>query len=182
MKKILIFLMTIGLLTGCSCEKKEEMKASDKVDEYFSKYQQLDEDVLSDLNDVIESDDTLTKEQKEQYRDIMKKHYKDLEYSIENETIDGDKATVTVKIKVTDFSLILSEAKTYLNSHEEEFKDESGNYDVTLYNSYRLDKLKEADEKVEYTINLTLSKVDNTWYLDDIDSITESKINGTYEY
>lgn len=182
MKKLLVFLMAIALLTGCSCSKKEEMKASDKVDEYFSKYQQLDEDVLTDLNDVIESDDTLTTEQKEQYRDIMKKHYKDLEYSIENETIDGDKATVTVKIRVTDYSLILNDAKTYLNDHEDEFQGEDGNYDVTLYNSYRLDKLEQADEKVEYTINLTLSKVDNAWYLDDIDSITESKINGTYEY
>lgn len=62
------------------------------------------------------------------------------------------------------------------------FKNEDGVYDVSLYNDYRLSKLKEAKDKVEYTIDLTLSKVDDKWYMDDIDSVTESKINGTYQY
>ena len=53
--------------------------------------------------------------------------------------------------------------------------------DASLYNDYRLNKLKEAKDKVEYTIDLTLSKVDGKWYMDDIDSTTESKINGTYQ-
>lgn len=182
MKKFLIFLMALSLLTGCSCAKKEEMKASDRVDEYFSKYQDLDEEVLEDLNNVIETDDTLSYDQKEEYREIMKNHYKDLEYDIQDEVINGDSATVTVKIKVTDFSKVLSESKAYLEEHEEEFQNDEGVYDVSLYNDYRLSKLKEAKDKVEYTIDLTLSKVDDKWYMDDIDSVTESKINGTYQY
>ena len=111
----------------------------------------------------------------------MKKHYKNLEYEIKDEVINGDSATVTVKIKVTDYSKILNESKKYLEEHEDEFKNDEGVYDASLYNDYRLNKLKEAKDKVEYTIDLTLSKVDGKWYMDDIDSTTESKINGTYQ-
>lgn len=181
MKKFLISLVAFSILTGCSCAKEEEMKASDRVDEYFSKYQELDQELLEDLNNVIETDDTLSYEQKEQYREIMKKHYKDLEYDIKDEVVNGDSATVTVVIKVTDFSKILSESKAYLEEHEDEFKNDEGAYDVSLYNDYRLNKLKEAKDKVEYTIDLTLSKVDGKWYMDDIDSVTENKINGNYQ-
>lgn len=181
MKKFLISLIVLSFLTGCSCKGKEEMKASTRVDEYFSKYQELDKDVLEDLNNVIETNDTLSYDQKEQYREIMKKHYKNLEYEIKDEVINGDSATVTVKIKVTDYSKILNESKKYLEEHEDEFKNDEGVYDASLYNDYRLNKLKEAKDKVEYTIDLTLSKVDGKWYMDDIDSTTESKINGTYQ-
>ena len=62
----------------------------------------------------------------------------------------------------------MSDADTYLTEHPEEFNDETGAYNVSLFNDYRLEQIKEAKEKVKYTLNLTLTKVDDEWRLDDL--------------
>ena len=60
--------------------------------------------------------------------------------------------------------------------------DEEGKYDKTLFTKYRLDKLKEAKDTVKYTLDMTLTKVDDEWQLDDLSDIDEKKIHGMYEY
>ena len=47
---------------------------------------------------------------------------------------------------------------------------------------YRLGKLKDAEDRVKYTIDFTLTKVDNVWTLNDIDDTTRQKIHGLYEH
>ncbi len=47
---------------------------------------------------------------------------------------------------------------------------------------YRLGKLKDAKDRVKYTIDFTLTKVDNVWTLNDIDDTTRQKIHGLYEH
>ncbi len=183
MKKILSFMLGIMLVTGCACTANITTDTpTKKIEKFFNNYQTLNEDVMSQLNDVIEKEVTFTDEHKETYRDIMKKHYQDLEYEIKEEIIDGDNATVTVEIEVRDYSVAMTEADTYLNEHPEEFNDETGAYDVTLFNAYRLEKLKEVKDKVKYTLDLTLTKVDDEWRLDDLSEVDESKIHGTYKH
>lgn len=50
------------------------------------------------------------------------------------------------------------------------------------YVEYRLDKLKDAEDRVKYTIDFTLTKVDDVWTLNDIDDTTRQKIHGLYEH
>lgn len=50
------------------------------------------------------------------------------------------------------------------------------------YVEYRLGKLKDAKDRVKYTIDFTLTKVDDVWTLNDIDDITRQKIHGLYEH
>ena len=47
---------------------------------------------------------------------------------------------------------------------------------------YRLGKLKDAKDRVKYTIDFKLTKVDNVWTLNDIDDTTRQKIHGLYEH
>lgn len=47
---------------------------------------------------------------------------------------------------------------------------------------YRLGKLKDAKDRVKYTIDFTLTKVDDVWTLNDIDDTTRQKIHGLYEH
>ena len=70
----------------------------------------------------------------------------------------------------------------YLDENKDTFNYEEGNYDETLFTKYRLDKLKEAKDTVKYTLDMTLTKVDDEWQLDDISDIDEKKIHGMYEY
>ena len=120
--------------------------------------------------------------QQENYRDIMKKHYQNITYEVKEDKIDGDNATVTVELTVTDFTKIMREAENYMNSNIEQFYDETGNYNIVLYNDYRLDQLKKANEKVKYTVDFKLTKQNDEWVMNDLDQATYDKINGVYNY
>ena len=72
MKKLFTFLFFLILFIGCSNINNTPTK---KVEELLNKYQTLDSDVLSNLEYSMESNN-LTEEQKNIYRDIMKKQYK----------------------------------------------------------------------------------------------------------
>ena len=109
----------------------------------------------------------------------MKKHYQTLKYRIKDEVIDGDTAVVTVEIEVNDYSKILKEADLYLENHKEEFM-KNNKIDETLFNEYRINKLKDSKDRVKYTIDMTLSKIDDKWELDEVSRDTKDKIQGVY--
>ena len=148
----------------------------------MSNYQTLSDDVLRQLDEAVDKETDFTEEQKKDYKELMKKHYKNLKYEIKDEVINGDHATVTVEIEVTDYSKIMTDADSYLSQNPNEFNNEEGTYDVSLFTKYRLDKLKEAKDKVKYTLDLTLTKVNDEWVLDTINDVDESKIHGMYVY
>ena len=176
MKKLVLLLSLF--LIGCSDLSNTPTK---KAEEFLKKYQTLDSSVISDLNNVVNESD-LNETQRSMYIDIMKKHYQNLSYEIKDETIDGDEAVVTVEIAVTDFKKVLDEANNYMNNNKEEFNDENGEYSVVKFNDYKLSKLKEAKDKIRYTIEIKLTKINEDWTVDKLDSKTYDKINGVYNY
>ena len=183
MKKIFCFLVAFCLLTGCGCENGKLLNTpTKKVEMFLANYQTLDADVLEQLDDVIDREDTFNDTQKDTYRDIMKKHYENLTYEIKDEKIDGDTATVTAEIEVTDYSKIMKDADQYKKDHEEEFYNEDKEYDDSLFIDYRLKQLKEAKDKVKYTIDFTLTKIEDEWKLDTLTQEQENKIHGLYQY
>ena len=178
MKKLIGIGLCI-LLCGCNDLSNTPTK---KTEEFLKKYQSLDSSVLTDLDNVLNEDTTLNENQKVMYEDIMKKHYQNLSYEIKNETIDGDEAIVTVEISVTDFKKVLDEANNYMNNNMEEFYDENGNYSISKFNDYKLNKLKDAKDKVRYTLEISLSKVNDEWQVNTQNQITYDKINGIFNY
>ena len=184
MKKIFALIFGVIIVTGCSCgNTKLTMETpTKKVENFFSNYQTLNAEVLRQLDEAVEKETDFTEEQKQDYKELMKTHYKNLKYEIKDEVINGDHATVTVEIEVTDYSKIMSDADNYLSQNPSAFNNEQGTYDVSLFTKYRLEKLKEAKEKVKYTLDLTLTKIDDDWVLDTISDIDESKIHGMYIY
>ena len=176
MKK-LIYILFLFLLVGCNDLSNTPTK---KAEEFLKKYQSLDSSVVSDLNNVV-NDTDLNDDQKKLYVDIMKKHYQNLSYEIKDETMDGDEAIVTVEIAVTDFKRVLDDANNYMNDNKEQFY-ENGEYSVSKFNDYKLEKLKEAKEKVRYTIEIKLTRINDKWSVDKLDSETYDKINGVYDY
>ena len=182
MKKLLFLVSSFLLLTGCGTSQLLNTPTK-KVEMFFGKYQSLDQDVIDQLNDVSENEMIFNDDQKEEYINLMKKHYKEIKYDVKDETIDGDTATVTVEIEVHDYSKIMNDADQSLKDHPEKFyKDGTTEYDESLFTDYRLEKLKDATDKVKYTIELTLTKIDDEWVIDDLDKDTEKKIQGIYNY
>ena len=175
MKKL--FLIFVIIFTGCTSTLLNT--PTKKVEMFFNKYQSLDDDVVSQLKRVVDNEISFTKEQGLNYIEIMKRHYQSLKYKIKDEVINGDTAIVTTEIEVNDYSKILKDADEYLEKHKEEFI-KNDKIDETLFNEYRLNKLKDASDRVKYTIDLTLTKIDDKWELDEVSRDNKDKIQGIY--
>ncbi len=179
MKKILLFISILLLLVGCESVMNNPTK---RVETFLNKYQIMDSEVLKQLDDTLNGDATLTDKQKEKYRDVMKKQYQNLTYTIKDEEVDGNDAVVTVEIEVYDFNKAMSEADSYLLAHQDEFMDEENNISNEKFMDYKIEQMGKINEKVKYTLEFNLTKNDSRWQLNDIDEITRQKIHGIYNY
>lgn len=181
MKKLfggLIVILSCILITGCSCSKKG---AKGAVEDYLNQYKNLSSNVISDINRVVDKED-LTDAQKEKYRDVLKRQYQDMKYKVINESYDGDNATIEVKITVYDYYKVGKDANTYLNNNQDEFK-ENGTFSNSLFMDYKLDKMKNVTDTVEYDITFNVTKDDNDNYkVSDLSQSDLEKIHGIYNY
>ena len=181
MKKIITYvscIVAIILLSGCTMDNTP----TKKVENFLNNYRTLNETVVGQMNDIVNEDTLMNDEQRTTYKNILKKQYQDLTYKVKDEQIDGDNATVTAEIEVYDFYKVTEESDTYYETNPDEFKDDAGNLVESKYIDYRLNKLTDASEKVKYTIDFTLRKVDDVWVMDEIDDTTRQKIHGLYAY
>ncbi len=179
MKKYLLYLsciVAIIFLVGCSMDNTP----TKKVENFLNSYKNLDSDVTSQMEDIINKDTTMTDEGKEKYRDILKKQYQDMTYTIKDETIDGDNATVTVEIEVYDLSKVNTASDKYYEEHPDEFKDSEGNIVDSLFVDYRIKQLEKAEDRVKYTIDFGLTKINNEWTINTLDNSTIQKLHGLY--
>ena len=179
MKKILLVISMLLLLVGCESVMNNPTK---RVESFLNKYQTMDSEVLKQLDDTLNNEVDLTDTQKENYRDIMKKQYQNLTYTIKDEEVDGDEATVKVEIEVYDFNKAMSDADDYLLAHQDEFTDDNNNISNEKFMDYKIEQMRKMTEKVKYTIEFNLTKVDSKWQLNDVDEITRQKIHGIYNY
>ncbi len=180
MKKILfVFLLGLFIITGCDNLMNTPTK---KVENLLGKYQKMDEVVTTQLGDTLLMDAVLSTDQKDKYRQLMERQYKDLVYTVKDESIDGKTAVVEVEIEVYDYNKAITETEDYLLNNSNEFQDETGNIDTTKYNDYKLNSIEKMNDRVKYTINFTLSKVDDEWIVDDLTETERMKIHGLYAY
>ena len=152
-----------------------------KVEEYLNKFQINDEEVLKELDNVIATKSKLDDNNKNEYRELIKKQYKDMQYKIKEEKIDGDEASVIAEIIVKDYTKIINESENYKRENLKEFYEEEM-YNDNLYKKYLLKQLKKGKDKVTYTLEFKLHKENNKWKLDPITEEIEDKILGIYNY
>lgn len=182
MKRFITFLTFALVLTGCSLGENMNNTPTKKVEEYLGNYQTLDSNVLAKLDSIVNNEELFDEDQKVTYRDILKKHYQDLTYTIKEETVNGDKATVEAEIEVTDYTKALKEAESYRTTNESEFLNDENEFDEVKFNTYKLDLIRDSEERVKYTIYFSLTKENNEWILEDLTESEEEKILGIYEY
>lgn len=169
MKKLLILFMAFVCLTGCGKLMNTPTK---QVEELFSKYQSFDNDIKTEL-DTLLSKETFTESQKQEYRDIIKKQYKNLTYTIKDEKVDGNNAIVTTEIEVLDF-------KKIVNQLDDEYSTKA---DVTTndYIDEKIKRLKNANDKIKYTLEIEVTKDENNnWKIVNLTDTDIKKIQGMY--
>lgn len=198
MKKVMkIFLVVIFSLFIVGCGNTMSTPAN-KVEEFLGKYQNMDDDVTIQLDEVLDSED-MSSEQKEKYRSILEKQYQNLSYKIKNEEINGDNATVDVEIKVLDYATTINDAKKYYEEHKEEIdkkyneehKDnvvedavegvEEALEKSAAYIDYKLKELENVTDTISYDITFYLSKENGKWKIQDLSDVDLKKIHGLYE-
>ncbi len=177
MKKILVMLISLVMVVGCSCSND---KAADAVEEYLNEYKGLSNNVLEDIDELV-SNENLTDKGSETYKEVLKRQYRDLIYTIENEDYDGDTAMVTVKITVYDLYKAQKNASIYLNSHQDEFLTD-GEYDNDLYMDYKLEEMRDMNDTISYNIVFNVTKTDGKWVVEQPSEEVLEKIHGVYNY
>lgn len=178
MKRLVLVILSIVLLVGCSCTLMST--PTKKTEEFLNNYKNLDEDVLSDLELSAEAEGLSTKNT-ETYKEIMKRQYQDMKYKIEKEDIEGDEATVTVAITVYDLYKVGKESDEYVTDNPEEFA-ENNVYSQDKVMEYKLERMKDTEKTVDYTLEFYLVKVDGEWVIQEPEATVKEKIHGLYDY
>lgn len=181
MKKFLVctmLLMCSFLLIACG----EEMTPTQAVRDYMESYVTLDDSVVNQLNDYVDNNEELTTEHKDTYKEILRKQYSSLTYTILNERIEDNVAYVEVEINVKDLYKIRKETNEYYANNKNEFNDNNGVYDVSKFITFQLDKMKAAMDTVKYKLELKVVKNDNDWDVTQLSTTDLEKIHGIYNY
>jgi len=175
MKKLLIFLFLLLTITGCEADNTPK----GEVQKLFSNYNNLSSDLLIQLDSVMESEN-LSDAQIKKYKEVLKRQYKDLKYKINDEIISNDTAIVSTEVEVYDLSKVIDDADEYLKNNKQVFyKNEE--LDNDKFWNYKLDKMLESNDKITYTVDFSLTKLDGKWTLDELLESDRQKIHGLYK-
>lgn len=199
MKKILL---VIGILLLSACSLGMSMTPKQKVSEFLDKYKKQDETILSQLEEIVKGEYTKD-DYRDRYKTLMINQYKNMEYTLKDEIIEEDNAVVEAEITVYDYASSIKKSNEYLNSNSDKFsKDEKptieensddettneshtdsgllGNYDEDKFIDYKLSEMEKVTDTVTYTIEFTLTKVDNEWQIDALSNSDIQKLHGIY--
>lgn len=177
-KYILLIISSIIILTGCSLMQEQPKNA---VDKFFKNYKNNSKEVISQLDEYLDEQD-LEDDVKKDYKELYLRQYSNLKYKIKDETINGDDATVEVQITVFDYFKTDKNASDYFTANKADFVDDDGDVDFSKYFVYKINKMLETNDTVDYTITLKLKKEDNNWKIDPLTNDELMKLHGTYEY
>ena len=153
------------MLVGCTMGNSP----TSRVEDLFTKYQKLDEDISMGIDNVVNQQD-LTEDHKKRYRKLLEQQYKNLSYEIKDELVDGDNATVLVEIEVVDYKKAISDL-TF----------DSDNYTKESYDEEKLGRLEKTQDKVKYTLEVKVRKDDDgNWKVEALTPEQIKKIQGMY--
>ena len=180
-KKILLVIsLFIVLFTISGCSLLNNNTPTKKVETLLMNYQKNDEGILSELTDYLKTL-TIQDEYFEDYKKVYLRQYQDLKYEIKNETIDGDNAIVTAQINVYDYYKVENEVNNYIATNSTDFNND-GLFDTLKAMKYRIDELNKTNDRVDYTIDFTLTKINDEWTINNLTDEDLQKIHGIYAY
>lgn len=204
MKKILIPVLTI-FLSACTLG----MNATPKqvVSQFLDKYKNQDNSILTQLDETINNEYT-NDDYRKRYKTLMTNQYKNMQYEITDETIEGDNAVVEARVTVYDYASAIKNASDYLNNNPDEFRkadktidmdnaddetskdtendkldntlDNTMDYDEDKFIEYKLSQMENVTDTTTYTIEFTLTKKDDKWQMDSLSNADIEKLHGIY--
>ena len=171
-----LMFLSILLVTGCGMNTPKS-----KVESYLNRYSSLSDEVRTDLEARVSSEN-LSLDNQKVYKDALTRLYENIKYEIKDESINGDKATVKVKLTVYDLYKVDRDSVDYMNSNSNEFYDDNNQFSEELFNKYRVNQMLTTNETVNYEVDFYLNKVNGEWIIETPDRTTLEKLNGMYNY
>ena len=176
---ILAMMLSIVLLYGCGGKAPTAV-----VNEYFEKIKSGDTDVqqlfsmIEEEADKVEEADENSESDNlsEEVQNKLLEKVKEITYTVNSETIDGDNAKVNVTVKGMDLNIVIGKvmqeafsfALTQAFSGTEMTEEESDAYYNSLFSNY-LDEVTYSDR----TLDIELTKVDKEWKISEDSIITK---------
>ena len=149
------------------CGKKS---ASDEVIFFLEQYKKMNVSVINSLENDLAKEEW-SDEQKERYRNVIKRQYKDMEYEIVHERYDSDLAFIDVKIKVYDYYKAQENIDYYNIDNGMSLLD------------YKINAMANTNDRIEYLIVFKLEKdTKGDYKIIDLDNSDIEKIHGIYNY
>lgn len=199
------FIITVIVILLSACTLGAAVTPRQKVSEFLDKYKNEHTDIISQLEETIKNDITNT-DYRDRYKTLMTNQYKNMEYEIKEEIIEEENAVVEVEITVYDYASAIRNANEYLNSNPDKFTKEDKttietdddadekitteekntntntitDYDEDKFMDYKLSQMENVTDTVKYTIEFTLTKVNNEWQLDELSNSDIEKLHGIY--
>ena len=208
--KYFVCIMVVVLLSGCAMDNTPTKKVEGFLDNYTSNSdtvldqlkEMVNSDGLMDENQKSAYSDIMKRQYKDMTYEIKDEKIdgNDATVTAEIEVYDYYKANKEAeeyynsnpdefKDNANDDGVsgeIVDKAKEAAedvkDSVDKATSDETTNFSDSKYVEYRLGKLRDASDRVKYTIDFTLKKVDGVWTLNDIDDQTRQKIHGLFEH
>ena len=138
-------------------------------------------DFEKELDEYLASQD-LEEETLKDYKELYLKQYSNLKYDIKDEKINGDSAIVEVQITVFDYYKSDKLAGDYFTANQADFVDDDGDIDFSKYFAYKIRKMLDTTDTVDYTLTINLKKKDSKWEVEPLTHEELTKLHGTYEY
>lgn len=173
MKKIIIVII-IFLLTGCYSNPSGE------VNRYLNKYKSLDKDVISQIDSLIDNSG-LSNDIKLLYKKAYEKQYSEMTFTILDYKCNSNTCDIPVKLEVYNYNDVQNKSLEYLINNEDEFINKDGDYDVNLYEEYKLNQILNTKDRITYNIVFNLDKKLTGWEIKSLNNIDLLKIHGLYE-
>ncbi len=169
---ILVMMLSMVLLYGCGGKSP-----TDVVNEYFKKVKSGDTDVQKLVSIAgEENEDSEGSNLSEEVQKKLLDKVKEITYTVNSETIDGDNAKVNVTVKGMDLNIVIGKvmqeaftfALTQAFSGTEMTEEESNTYFNSLFSKY-IDEVTYS----ERTLDVELTKVDKEWKITGEDAMSK---------
>lgn len=174
---MMICMLSVGMY-GCGTKSP-----SDTVKIYFDEVKKGESaDFSSILNETLDKEEKHedSASQNDESSKKIIEAMKDLTYTINSENIDGDSATVNVKVNGPDLATVMGDVikKVFENAFSQAFSNNKMTDEETnkLYDKILLESLNNV-QLTERTGDVSLTKVDGKWKINTDDSLTKLLLN-----
>lgn len=178
--------LALGLVVGLNgCGKNDEELIRASVSEVMDLFKNPTKENLQGFINEDEIDLSTLEEYDIDIYEFLGHSFKHFDYTINDVTVDGDKASANLMLTNTDLGAVVEETTTEITENIDDYADvlngENGRKEfMKIFFNKIYEKLDASEETVSTDATLQLNKVDGEWEVDDssMDAVVSAMYGG----